>query len=76
MYVVIKRQETKGSYRQNTPSVIHQSTTDAYDEAKRLASFNVGMFFDVFELIKVGEAVGQINVTWNDVTHTRRAKRK
>jgi len=75
MYVIIKRQESKAAWR-NAPSVIHQEFTEAAGEAARLATNNVGFMFDVFELVKVGSAIGQVEVTWTEIKPERAKKRR
>jgi len=73
MYLIIRRQEAKAAWR-NAPSVIHQDIIEAASEAQRLAEISVGNSFDVFELVKVGSALGTVEVNWEEFPKRRKRK--
>jgi hypothetical protein len=78
MYVIIRRLmapvDTK-SFQSNSPSRVHYDLVDAKAEALRLAALNINSYFDVFSLIKVGDAYGRVATEWSELERPVR-KRK
>lgn len=72
-FVVVRRPENPShtpTLKTNSPTFLHDSMESAKVEAKRLASFNPGVYFDVYELIPIGTATTQA-VIWQTAQEVR-----